>query len=159
MDVEGIQLGFEFNWRHATLVGAIFGLMHLYAEEAKASRNQSTVSVASIQSTSTNAGEKSSNSFSGNVSWYGPQFHGKKTASGEIFDMYKPTAAHLTLPFYTKVLVEDPCTGKTAIVKVNDRGPYVRGRVMDLSREGARRLGTLMKGVTFVDCLVIGPAG
>jgi rare lipoprotein A len=93
--------------------------------------------------------------FSGNVSWYGPGFHKRKTASGEIFDMNQLTAAHLTLPFGTRVLIEDPRTGNTVIVKVNDRGPYVRTRVMDLAREGARRLGILDHGVAFVDCLVL----
>lgn len=93
--------------------------------------------------------------FSGNVSWYGPQFHGRKTASGEIFDMNELTAAHLTLGFGTRVLVEDPRTGNTVIVKVNDRGPYVRSRVMDLSKGSAQNLGTLSRGVAFVDCLVI----
>lgn len=103
--------------------------------------------------------EKGTANFSGNISWYGPQFNGKKTASGEVFDMNKSTAAHLTLPFGSKVLVEDPRTGKTVIVKVNDRGPYVRSRVMDLSKEGARKLGTLLTGVAFVDCLVLSPQG
>jgi rare lipoprotein A len=100
--------------------------------------------------------KRSATSFSGNISWYGRQFNGKKTASGEIFDMNKPTAAHKTLLFGTRVLVEDPRTGKSVVVRVNDRGPYARGRVMDLAREGARRLGTLGDGIVFVDCLVIG---
>jgi len=94
--------------------------------------------------------------FSGNVSWYGPGFDGKKTASGEIFDMKKSTAAHLKLPFYTKVLVEDPRTGKSVVVKVNDRGPYAKKRVMDLSKGAAQKLGTILGGVAFVECTVIG---
>ena len=94
-------------------------------------------------------------SFSGNVSWYGIPFNGRKTASGEIFDMNKLTAAHLKLPFGTRVLVEDPKTGNTVIVKVNDRGPYVKTRVMDLAKEGARQLGTLSHGVAYVDCLIL----
>lgn len=98
---------------------------------------------------------ESNRSFSGNVSWYGVPFHGRKTASGAVFDMYKLTAAHLKLKFGTKVLVEDPRTGNTVMVAVNDRGPYAKGRVMDLSREGARRLGTLSRGVAFVDCLIV----
>src|SRR5271170_3788489 len=77
--------------------------------------------------------------FSGNVSWYGPGLQGRKTASGDVFDMQKSTAAHRTLPFYVRVLVEDPQTGKTAIVRVNDRGPFVKTRVLDLSREGGRQ--------------------
>lgn len=95
-------------------------------------------------------------SFSGNISWYGAQFNGHKTASGEKFDITKPTAAHRKLPFQTRVLVEDPQTGKSVVVKVNDRGPFVKSRVMDLSREGARRLGTLSKGVCYVDCTIVG---
>lgn len=93
--------------------------------------------------------------FSGRVSWYGPKFHGKRTASGEIFDMNKLTAAHLKLPFHTSVQVEDPRTGNIVIVRVNDRGPFVKDRVMDMSREAARKLGTLSRGVAFVDCLVL----
>lgn len=93
--------------------------------------------------------------FSGRVSWYGPGFDGKKTASGELFDMRKSTAAHLKLKFGTKVLVENPRTGKTVVVKVNDRGPYAKGRVMDLSRGAAEKLGTLLGGVAFVDCTVL----
>ncbi|MBU6451220.1 MAG: septal ring lytic transglycosylase RlpA family protein [Cyanobacteria bacterium REEB67] len=93
--------------------------------------------------------------FSGNVSWYGVPFHGRRTASGKIFDMNKCTSAHLKLPFFTKVLVEDPKNGKSVVVQVLDRGPYVKTRVMDLSREAAKRLGTLGSGVAYVDCTVI----
>lgn len=93
--------------------------------------------------------------FSGNVSWYGVPFHGRKTASGRIFDMNKLSSAHKTLPFYTKVLVENPRNGKTVIVQVLDRGPFVANRVMDLSREAARQLGTLLGGVAWVDCIVV----
>ncbi len=93
--------------------------------------------------------------FSGNVSWYGVPFHGRRTASGVIFNMNKLTSAHRTLPFYTKVLVEDPRTGKTVIVSVLDRGPFVANRVMDLSRQAARELGTLLGGVRWVDCVVV----
>lgn len=94
-------------------------------------------------------------SFSGNASWYGPGFHGKKTASGQIFDMNKCTAAHLKLPFATRVLVEDPRTGNTVIVTINDRGPYVRTRIMDLAKGAAKKLGTFSRGVAYVDCLVL----
>jgi rare lipoprotein A len=100
--------------------------------------------------------KKSGKTFSGNVSWYGAQFNGKKTACGDIFDMNKKTAAHRTLPFHTKVLVEDPHTGQSVVVLVNDRGPFVKTRVMDLSRGGAVALGTIHKGVCCVDCTVIG---
>lgn len=93
--------------------------------------------------------------FSGNVSWYGPGFDGRKTANGERFNMMKLTAAHLKLPFNTKVLVEDPRSGNTVVVRVNDRGPYHAKRVMDLSKGGAMKLGTISRGVTFVDCMIL----
>ncbi|MBY0358047.1 MAG: septal ring lytic transglycosylase RlpA family protein [Candidatus Obscuribacterales bacterium] len=95
-------------------------------------------------------------SFSGNSSWYGIPFHGRKTASGEIFNMNKLSAAHKTFPLPTYCLVEDPRSGNTVIVKVNDRGPYAKGRVMDLSREAARQLGTLSRGVAYIEGTVLG---
>jgi rare lipoprotein A len=104
------------------------------------------------------AGGAHEHSFSGNISWYGKQFQGKKTASGELFDMHKCTSAHRTLPFHTKVLVEDPKTGSTVLVKVNDRGPFVKSRVMDVSMEAAKKLGTIGRGMAFVDCMVISDA-
>ncbi|MBX9688559.1 MAG: septal ring lytic transglycosylase RlpA family protein [Candidatus Obscuribacterales bacterium] len=94
-------------------------------------------------------------SFSGNISWYGKQFHGKRTASGEIFDMNKCTSAHRKLPFFTRFLVEDPRSGDTVIVKVNDRGPFAGGRVMDVSREAAKRLEFIGRGTAYVDCTVL----
>ncbi|MDZ4834865.1 MAG: septal ring lytic transglycosylase RlpA family protein [Candidatus Melainabacteria bacterium] len=93
--------------------------------------------------------------FSGKCSWYGPGFDGKKTASGERFDMKKSTAAHRKLKFGTKVLVENPRTGKTVVVRVNDRGPYAKGRILDISRGAAEKLGTLLGGVAYVDCTVL----
>ncbi len=83
----------------------------------------------------------------GLASYYSIKFNGRKTASGEILNVYALTAAHRTLPFGTKVKVTSLDTGKSVIVKINDRGPYVKGRVIDLSREAAKRLGILKKGV------------
>lgn len=93
--------------------------------------------------------------FSGRVSWYGKKFHGRKTASGEKFNMFKYTAAHRKLPFGTKVLIENPKNGKSVIVKVNDRGPYAKGRVLDLSRAAAKKIGILLGGTAYVDCTVL----
>lgn len=70
----------------------------------------------------------------GEASWYGPGFHGRKTASGERFDTYEMTAAHKTLPFGTVLKVTNLSNGKTIVVTINDRGPYVRGRIIDLSK-------------------------
>ena len=77
----------------------------------------------------------------GLASWYGPGFHGRLTASGERFDMNELTAAHKSLPFGTRVLVHSPRTGKQVVVRINDRGPFVKGRVIDLSKAAAQVLG------------------
>ncbi len=92
----------------------------------------------------------------GLASWYGPKFHGKRTASGEIFNMYSMTAAHRTLPLGTYVRVKNLKNGRTVIVKINDRGPFVKGRIIDLSYEAARRLGMIKDGVVPVEITVIG---
>jgi len=84
------------------------------------------------------------------ASWYGKAFHGKKTASGEIFNMYAYTAAHKTLPLGTILKVTNPDNGKSVIVKVNDRGPFVKGRDLDLSYAAAKKIGLLSKGVGMV---------
>jgi len=77
----------------------------------------------------------------GIASYYGKEFHGRKTASGETYDMHKLTAAHRTLPFGTRVRVTNVLNGKTIVVRINDRGPFKRDRIIDLSFEAARRLG------------------
>lgn len=82
----------------------------------------------------------------GIASWYGPGFHGKLTASGEVYDQNAMTAAHPTLPLGTVIRVTNEQNGRVAWVRVNDRGPYKKGRVLDLSRAAARRLGMLDEG-------------
>jgi rare lipoprotein A len=77
----------------------------------------------------------------GKASWYGPGFHGKRTASGETFNTNELTAAHRTLPFGTKVKVVNKQTGRSVVVRINDRGPYAHGRVIDLSRASAQAIG------------------
>jgi rare lipoprotein A len=86
----------------------------------------------------------------GVASWYGPPFHGRQTASGEIYDMEAPTAAHRTLPFGTRVRVHNLETGRSTELRINDRGPFVRGRIIDVSRRGARELGLLGPGIASV---------
>ena len=78
---------------------------------------------------------------SGRASWYGPGFHGRRTASGETFNTNDLTAAHRTLPFGTRVRVVNKRTGKSVVVRINDRGPYAHGRVIDLSRASAQAIG------------------
>ncbi len=83
----------------------------------------------------------------GLASWYGEDFHGRLTANGEVYDMYKPSAAHKTLPLGTKVKVTNRENGNTMVVRINDRGPFVRGRIIDLSYAAAATLGMLEDGV------------
>lgn len=92
---------------------------------------------------------------SGNVSWYGNQFHGKKTASGDVYNMHEYTAAHKTLPFGTKVKITNQRNGKSVIVEVNDRGPFVKSREFDLSRAAFNEIGNTNSGVISVDYEVI----
>lgn len=83
---------------------------------------------------------------SGTASFYGKRFHGRRTANGESFDMHAMTAAHRTLPFGSLVRVTNPRNGKQVIVRINDRGPFSRGRVIDLSRAAAEELGMISRG-------------
>lgn len=89
-------------------------------------------------------------SWEGVTSWYGPRFHGRLTANGEIYDMYAPTAAHVTLPLGSLIRVTNPRTGRSKVVRINDRGPYIEGRELDLSYQTARELGLVKKGVAKV---------
>jgi len=91
----------------------------------------------------------------GAASWYGPGFHGRKTASGETFNQNALTAAHRSLPLGTTAIVTNLETGKSARVKINDRGPYVWGRKIDLSHAAAQRLEIKKKGVAKVKITAI----
>jgi len=90
----------------------------------------------------------------GQASWYGPRFHGRRTASGERYDMHALTAAHKTLPFGTLVRVRSLVTGREVEVRINDRGPFGAGRVIDVSRAAAEALGMMGLGVKDVLLLV-----
>ena len=79
----------------------------------------------------------------GLASWYGRKFHGRRTANGEVYDMYAMTAAHRTLPLPSYARVSNPANGRSVVVRVNDRGPFVKGRVIDLSYAAALKLGVL----------------
>lgn len=80
-------------------------------------------------------------------SWYGPGFHGKKTANGEIYDQMSLTAAHKSLKFGTLLKVTNPRNSKSVVVRINDRGPYIEGRDLDLSKAAAMELGLMRRGV------------
>lgn len=87
---------------------------------------------------------------SGMASWYGAPYHGQRSASGEIYDQEKLTAAHRTLPFGTRVRVRRPDRGGSVVVRINDRGPFVKSRVIDLSHAAAVQLGITDGGVALV---------
>ena len=91
----------------------------------------------------------------GLASYYGPGFHGKKTANGEVFNMYKLTAAHRTLPLGTKARIWNIENGRSCIVKINDRGPFIEGRILDLSYAAGLELEMTTKGVVNVQIEII----
>jgi peptidoglycan lytic transglycosylase len=94
----------------------------------------------------------------GEASWYGPDFHGKTTANGERYNMLNLTAAHQQLPFNTLVKVTNLSNGRSATVRINDRGPFLKGRILDLSYGAARALGANGPGVIPVRIEVVGTA-
>lgn len=94
--------------------------------------------------------ERRAHSEEGVASWYGKRFHGRKTASGERYDMYAMTAAHPTLPIPSYVRVTSLATGKTVVVRINDRGPFHKKRIIDLSYAAANKLGYIGNGSTRV---------
>ena len=93
----------------------------------------------------------------GNASWYGVPFHGRRASNGEIYDMYKLTAAHRTLPFETMVRVTNLNNGKSTVVRITDRGPFVDNRIIDLSLAAAREVDSVVAGVVPVRVEVVSP--
>ncbi len=93
----------------------------------------------------------------GMASWYGTKFHGRRTSSGEVYDMYKMTAAHKTLPLPTYVEVTNLFTGRSVVVKVNDRGPFHDDRIIDLSYAAARKLKITGSGTAMVEIRALSP--
>ena len=93
----------------------------------------------------------------GIASWYGTKFHGRRTSSGEPYDMYKMTAAHKTLPLPTHVSVRNLATGREIVVRVNDRGPFHGDRILDLSYAAATKLGIARRGTGLVEVRALEP--
>lgn len=92
-------------------------------------------------------------------SWYGPNFHGKYTSNGEVYNMHKMTAAHKTWPMDTIVKVQNLTNGRSVIVRINDRGPFVRGRIIDCSYAAGKKLGLDRTGIAKVKLTVLGFSG
>ena len=97
--------------------------------------------------------------FTGIASWYGPNFHAKKTSNGEVYDMYGMTAAHKTLPMNTMLRVNNLENGRSVIVRINDRGPFVGTRIIDLSNTAAHKIDMVRKGTAKVKITVLGYNG
>ena len=114
-----------------------------------AHRQAAPVTAAELEPAKPGAVEK------GEASWYGHPYHGRRTASGERYDMHQLTAAHRTLPFETWVMVTRRDDGRSVEVRINDRGPFIRGRVIDLSFAAARRIGLDVDGVAPVSVEVV----
>jgi peptidoglycan lytic transglycosylase len=92
---------------------------------------------------------------SGEASWYGPNFDGRQTANGEIFNQYELTAAHRTLPFNSMVKVINKTNGQSVVVRINDRGPYAKNRIIDLSRRAAEKIKIINSGHAKVDLILL----
>ncbi len=94
----------------------------------------------------------------GIASWYGKDFHGKRTSNGEYYDMYGATAAHKLLPMNTMIHVKNLDNGKETVVRINDRGPFVKGRILDLSYAQAKKIGIVAKGTARVRITALAPS-
>jgi len=114
-----------------------------------------TVDMANLSPTTSEKGQVIQNLGGGVASYYGRRFHGRLTANGETFDMNAFTAAHRSLPFGSIVRVTNPKNSRSVIVRINDRGPFVAGRVIDLSRAAAEELGLIRRGHAEVELVLI----
>jgi rare lipoprotein A len=135
----------EATRRYSALI-ALIALVAIAAPERAAAQNSGASSQLGVSIES------------GLASWYGHPFHGRLTASGEVYDMEAMTAAHKTLPFGTELRVLCLETGASVVVRVNDRGPFVAGRIIDLSAAAARALGLEKRGLTRVSLSIASSA-
>ena len=142
------------------LCGLAAAASNLDAVSPKSGSSSRSIPVKSIRTEKAKVSKASAKSGKvqvGTASWYGKQFHGRQTASGDTYDMFQFTAAHRTLPLGTLVKVTNLRNGKWVVVKVNDRGPYVGHRVMDVSYGAAQMMGFRQRGLERVRLEVINP--
>lgn len=123
---------------------------------AKAALMAATLSLASLCAAPLPGDRAEAAQRSGVASFYGKRFDGRATANGERFDMWALTAAHRTLPFGTRVKVTNRKNGRSVVVRINDRGPFIGGRIIDLSRGAAARLGMIDDGIVSVTLDILG---
>lgn len=135
------------------MFSSIFGTAH--AMETNGTIPDASIATVKSDSTKTKRNKKRVFQF-GKASFYAYNFHGRKTASGERFNQNELTAAHKTLPFGTKVKVTNVNNGKFVIVRINDHGPYIKGRIIDLTRKAAAKLDMIKAGTASVSLEIIG---
>ena len=126
-----------------------------YTTGSTPNRSKSTKKVKNIPSNSKNKNVKHRKVMTGISSFYAEDFHGKLTANGEVYDMYGVTAAHKTLPLNTICRVTNLANDKSLILRINDRGPYIKGRILDCSYGAAKKLDFINQGTTNVKIEVI----
>ena len=124
-------------------------------EQSQTKKKYSPNKPEKVRQTNTKSNNERDHKLKGVSSWYGPNFHGKQTANGEIFDQYGITAAHKTLPLGTVVRVTNLDNGEWTILRINDRGPYVGDRVLDCSYGAAKKLDFMEKGTANVEIKII----
>ena len=144
-----IAIGFSIDHNGVHNVAGSFNLFYNSAEATQVTSTVTTVKTSDKSKRSTLVGE-------GKASYYSDQFHGRKTANGETFNMNKLTAAHPSLPFGTWVRVTNLSNGKDIVVRINDRGPFVKGRIIDLSIHAATELGIVESGTAKVKLEALG---
>lgn len=168
MQVAGAQAAWQCTGPEAACAKVQAGVHKKTAKHASAkshkvahvTKKKTPTKIASKSSKPAKVAKKTSGSSggasyqSGVASWYGGKFHGRQTASGEIYNQNALTAAHRSLPFGTKVRVTNTATGNSVVVRINDRGPFVGGRVIDLSRAAASSIG--IDGLGRVKIAVLG---
>ena len=126
-----------------------------YTTGSTPNRSKSTKKIKSTSASSKNGKVKHRKVMTGVSSFYAEDFHGKLTANGEVYDMYGVTAAHKTLPLNTVCRVTNLANNKSLILRINDRGPYIKGRILDCSYGAAKKLDFIKEGTTNVKIEVI----
>ena len=126
-----------------------------YTTGSTPNRSKSTKKIKSTSASSKNGKVKHRKVMTGISSFYAEDFHGKLTANGEVYDMYGVTAAHKTLPLNTVCRVTNLANNKSLILRINDRGPYIKGRILDCSYGAAKKLDFIKEGTTNVKIEVI----
>jgi hypothetical protein len=128
-----------------------------WVNNLRSALNEAPMGLAQVQMV-LNGLTETSETLYGTASWYGPYFHGRQTANGEIFDENELTAAHKSLPFNTRLKVTNRMNGRSVVVRINDRGPYIGQRSLDLSKAAANCLGSTQNGVVPYEAVILEPA-